>query len=230
MEACGTAHHWGRVAQDHEVTLVGHRRQHRRVAPRGHAVEHQLQHPIRQPLVGLQRRKHRNLDLARLAGTPPLLRSRGLATRNCRSFSATRPACTPCQYTSRRYRGACAFDPATSSALISRNALTVTRPMTSITSSMARLPFSISSTSGPAVARPSPATRPAPGCWPWTHGARFCTVSSGWLLLPVEHPTETTVGQGVATNLPLRPGHLRRLIRATHLRSKRVAPKSGNRL
>ena len=54
------------------------------------------------------------------------LRSRGLATRNCRPFSATCPPCTPCQYTSRSGpRHPCAFGPATCSALIWRTASTV---------------------------------------------------------------------------------------------------------
>ena len=71
------------------------------------------------------------------------LRSRGLSTRNCRSFNATRPACTPCQYSSRSpSRRPCSFGPATCSALICRTASMVARPITSITSSMARSPFS----------------------------------------------------------------------------------------
>ena len=84
--------------------------------------------------------------------SPPrgrFLRSRGFVTRNCRSFNATRPACTPCQYSSRSAsRRPCSFGPATFSALICRTASTVARPITSITSSIARSPFSSSSTSG----------------------------------------------------------------------------------
>ena len=61
---------------------------------------------------------------------------------------------------------------------------------------------------GPAVARPSPARPPAPGCWPWTPGARSCTASSSrWLLLSLDHPTYNTVGQGVATDLLRRLRH-----------------------
>ena len=89
------------------------------------------------------------------------LRSRGLSTCNCRSFNATRPACTPCQYTSRSAsRRPCSFGPATCTALICRTASMVARPITSITSSMARSPFSSSSTSGISSC-PSFASQPA---------------------------------------------------------------------
>ena len=71
----------------------------------------------------------------------------------------------------------------------------VARPIASITSSMARSPFSSSSTSG---------TRNCPSFA--SHSASSPTPSR-WRLLSVDHPTNITVGHGVATDFPLRPGH-----------------------
>ena len=69
---------------------------------------------------------------------------RGMSICNCRccSFNATPPACTSCQYRSRSAsRRPCSSGPATNSALFPRTASMVARPITSITSSMARWPF-----------------------------------------------------------------------------------------
>ena len=98
--------------------------------------------------------------------------------------------------------------PATCSARICRTTSTVGPPITLITSSTARSAFFSSSTSGisncPSFASQSANCRllavdPRP---------RSCTVaSSRWLLLSVDYPTNTTVGQGVATESPLRLGH-----------------------